>query len=59
MPLSIAAGVDAPRWLLAQVAGLDVQVPALGSYATGLYVTRFDDAFLLREAEGELFPQIN
>ncbi|MCZ7667705.1 MAG: ATP-grasp domain-containing protein [Chloroflexi bacterium] len=47
VPLGIAAGVDTPRYLLAQAAGLDVAAPPLGSYQTGLHLTRFDDSFFL------------
>ena len=50
-PLGIASGCDAPRWLLAQAAGLSVDIPPLGSYKVGLYVTRFDDSFFLTEYE--------
>jgi carbamoyl-phosphate synthase large subunit len=51
VPLGIAAGVDSPRWLLAKAAGRAVDLPPLGSYETGLYLTRFDDSFFLSEAE--------
>jgi len=50
-PLGIAAGADFPRWLLAKAAGLPVEIPPLGSYRTGLYMTRFDDSFLLTESD--------
>ena len=50
-PLGIASGCDAPRWLLAQAAGLSVDIPPLGSYKVGLYVTRFDDSFFVTEYE--------
>jgi len=49
VPLGIAAGVDPPRWLLARTAGLPVEIPPLGAYRTGLYLTRFDDSFFLTE----------
>jgi carbamoyl-phosphate synthase large subunit len=49
VPLGIAAGVDTPRWLLAQAAGLPVEIPPLGAYQTGLYLTRFDDSFFITE----------
>jgi carbamoyl-phosphate synthase large subunit len=49
VPLGIAAGVDTPRWLLAQAAGLSVEIPPLGAYQTGLYLTRFDDSFFITE----------
>jgi carbamoyl-phosphate synthase large subunit len=53
VPLGIAAGVDSPRWFLAQAAGLPVEIPPLGSYHTGLYLTRFDDSFFLTETNHE------
>lgn len=48
-PLGIAAGVDSPRWLLARAAGVDVAIPPLGAYQTGLHLTRFDDSHFLAE----------
>lgn len=51
LPLGIAAGVNAPGWLLAQLAGLPVDIPPLGTYKTGLYLTRFDDSFFFSEAD--------
>lgn len=51
MPLSIAAGADLPRWLLAEAAGLSVEIPPLGTYRTGLYMSRFDDSFFITEDE--------
>ena len=51
VPLGIAAGVETPRWLLAQAAGLEAAVPPLGSYQTGLYLTRFDDSFFMAQAQ--------
>jgi carbamoyl-phosphate synthase large subunit len=53
VPLSIAAGVEFPTWLLAKVAGLPVDVPPLGTYQTGLYLTRFDESFFLAADERE------
>ncbi len=50
-PLGIAAGADWPRWLLARIAGIPVEIPPLGSYRTGVYMTRFDDSFFLTEAD--------
>ncbi|MCS6803934.1 MAG: ATP-grasp domain-containing protein [Acidobacteriota bacterium] len=52
-PLGIAAGADSPRWLLARAAGLAIEVPPLGAYQTGLFITRYDDAFYLTEAQRE------
>jgi carbamoyl-phosphate synthase large subunit len=51
VPLGIAAGVRTPHWLLSLAAGLPVEVPPLGSYQVGLFISRFDDSFLLTEAE--------
>jgi carbamoyl-phosphate synthase large subunit len=53
IPLSIAAGVESPRWLLARAAGVPIDIPPLGSYQTGLYITRFDESFFLPEADRE------
>jgi carbamoyl-phosphate synthase large subunit len=46
-PLAIAAGADLPRWFLAKAAGMEQAIPPLGTYRTDLYMTRFDDSFLL------------
>lgn len=51
LPLGIAAGVDAPLLLLARSAGIDIAVPPLGSYQTGLYMTRFDNSFFMTEED--------
>lgn len=51
VPLGIAAGVDSPRWLLGRAAGLPIEIPPLGTYRTGLHLTRFDDSFFLSETE--------
>lgn len=51
MPLGIAAGVDWPRWLLARAVGMPVDVPPLGSYRHGLYLSRFDDSAFISESE--------
>jgi len=53
VPLAIAAGADWPAWLLARWAGAAVDVPPLGSYHGGLYLSRFDDSLFLTEAERE------
>ena len=53
VPLGIAAGADYPRWLLARSAGIPADIPPLGSYRTGLYLTRYDDSFFLSEAQRE------
>jgi carbamoyl-phosphate synthase large subunit len=51
LPLAIAAGVPVPQWLLAIAAGRSVDVPPLGTYRTGLHMTRFDESFFLSEGE--------
>jgi len=51
VPLGIAAGVRSPHWFLALAAGLPVEVPPLGSYKVGIYLTRFDDSFFLTEED--------
>ena len=48
-PLGFAAGMLSPHWLLALASGLKVDIPPLGTYKVGLYMTRFDDSFFLTE----------
>jgi carbamoyl-phosphate synthase large subunit len=48
-PLGIAAGVNSPKWYLAQAAGIQVKIPAMGKYRQGLYLTRYDESFFLPE----------
>lgn len=49
LPLGIAAGVDAPRWLLSRAAGIPLDIPPIGTYEAGLYMSRFDDSLFLSE----------
>lgn len=51
LPLTIAAGISGPELLLARWAGLDHPIPPLGSYKTGLYMTRFDNSYFMTEEE--------
>lgn len=51
LPLGIAAGVPSPQWYLSEAAGIPVVAPALGTYKTGLYMTRYDDSYFLDESE--------
>ena len=53
IPLGIAAGVDSPLLLLARAADVPVDMPRLGCYQTGLYLTRFDESFFVNEQELE------
>ncbi|NUN06085.1 MAG: ATP-grasp domain-containing protein [Bdellovibrio sp.] len=52
-PLGIAAGADWPKWLLARFAGIPREIPPLGSYEKGLYLSRFDESFFFSEAHVE------
>lgn len=49
VPLAIAAGVDFPSWYLLLGAGLRPDIPPPGTYARGLFLTRFDESFFLTE----------
>jgi carbamoyl-phosphate synthase large subunit len=51
VPLGIAADVPSPHWFLSLAAGRKVEAPPLGSYKTGLHITRFDDSFFLSEED--------
>ena len=59
VPLGIAAGAESPRWLLARESGLDAELPPLGSYQVGLYMTRYDDSYFLSESEREQMASHN
>jgi carbamoyl-phosphate synthase large subunit len=47
VPLGIAAGCDMPQWILGQLAGIDFEVPAIGQYKLGLYLSRYDDSIFV------------
>ncbi|MBM3190094.1 MAG: ATP-grasp domain-containing protein [Chloroflexi bacterium] len=49
IPLAIAAGVDVPAWILARATGMQVEIPPVGTYRTGLYMTRYDESFFFDE----------
>ncbi|MBN2477079.1 MAG: ATP-grasp domain-containing protein [Pirellulales bacterium] len=53
LPLGISAGANSPLWLLAAVADMPVEIPPLGSYRRGVYLSRFDQSLFLTEAERE------
>jgi carbamoyl-phosphate synthase large subunit len=57
LPLGIEAGVDSPKWLLARLAGIPIEIPPLGTYRTGLYMTRYDESFFITESEREHIPR--
>ena len=50
-PLAIQSGVPSVEWYLRQAAGQPVEVPPLGSYRKGLYITRFDQSYFLSDEE--------
>lgn len=52
VPLSIAAGVNSPQWLLAHAAGIEIEIPPIGTFTTGLYMTRYDSSFFLTDLIG-------
>ncbi|MEM0488758.1 MAG: ATP-grasp domain-containing protein [Candidatus Bathyarchaeia archaeon] len=51
VPLAFAAGVPIPKWFLSMAAGMPYEVPSLGTYKVGLYITRFDNSFFIEEEE--------
>ncbi len=51
LPLGIAAGVPSPQWYLSEAARIPVVAPALGTYKTGLYLTRYDSSYFFDESE--------
>jgi carbamoyl-phosphate synthase large subunit len=51
LPLGIAAGVDSPKWYLAHNAGLPIELPPMGAYLKGLYITRYDESYFLGESD--------
>lgn len=50
-PLALRAGVPSVKWYLRQAAGLPVEVPPLGTYQRGLYLTRFDQSYFLTDED--------
>lgn len=54
VPLALAAGAPLIESLMARVLDIPFEVPELGSYEGGVYMTRFDDAFFLRSPEETL-----
>ena len=46
-PLGMAAGVNSPLWLLAEAAGIEVEIPQLGTYRQGLHMSRYDTTMFL------------
>lgn len=50
-PLALQAGVPSVEWYLRQAAGLPVEVPPLGTYQRGLYLTRFDQSYFLTDED--------
>jgi carbamoyl-phosphate synthase large subunit len=48
-PLGIAAGAKSPHWLLAKITGMNIEIPPIGSYQPGYYITRFDQSFFFNQ----------
>jgi len=51
LPLAIAAGAPYPMWLLALAAHQPIDLPPLGSYRTGVHLSRYDESLILSEEE--------
>jgi carbamoyl-phosphate synthase large subunit len=52
-PLSVAAGADTPRWLVARAAQIPMETLPIGSYESNVFMTRFDDSKIVHEGELE------
>ena len=50
-PLGFAAGVDAPKWLLALAAGLSLDIPPVGEYKRDLFMVRYDKSLFLTKED--------
>jgi carbamoyl-phosphate synthase large subunit len=50
-PLGVRAGSQWPAWFLARAAGLEALPAPLGSYEEGLFLTRFDTSYFLKETD--------
>jgi carbamoyl-phosphate synthase large subunit len=46
-PLGVAAGANSPLWLLAEAAGIAVDIPPLGTYREGLFLSRYDTSMFI------------
>lgn len=46
-PLGVAAGANSPLWLLAEAAGIAVDIPPLGDYRVGLHLSRYDTSMFI------------
>lgn len=59
LPLSIAAGIDVPELLLASLAGLPYDRPALGEYRSDVFLTRFDESFILDRRDSGMLKRVS
>ena len=50
-PLGIAAGANSPEWYIKEHLGISYEVPKLGVYQTNLFMTRYDQAFFLKDED--------
>jgi carbamoyl-phosphate synthase large subunit len=53
IPLSIAAGAPYPHWFLALAAGREIELPPLGTYREGIYLTRYDESVIMTNDQRE------
>lgn len=53
LPLAITSGINIPAIILAKQAGMDVDTPPIGTYKTGLYVSRFDNAYFIEQDDSD------
>jgi carbamoyl-phosphate synthase large subunit len=51
VPLAIAAGAPYPKWLLELAAHPSIELPQIGSYKTGIYLTRYDESLIISKEE--------
>lgn len=58
-PLGVAAGVNSPLWLLAEAAGIAVDIPPMGTYQKGLYLSRYDSSLFLDEKDRNALASLN
>lgn len=52
-PLGIYAGMNSPRWYLANESDIKIKIPPIGSYKKNIYLTRYDTSLFLTENELE------
>ena len=58
-PLGVAAGANSPKWLLARAAGMTIDVPPIGTYRTGVYMSRYDESLILDSIAIDHGPRVS